>query len=71
MSETSTASPYLTTRELADILRTTPNAVRIMRHRGNAPRGFRRGRQVLYDRADVKAWLARKSEADRLSQRAA
>ncbi|NUQ95326.1 MAG: helix-turn-helix domain-containing protein [Streptomyces sp.] len=60
----------MTTKELADILRTTPNAVRIMRHRGDAPAGFRRGRQVLYERAVVKAWLARKSEADPLAQRA-
>ena len=71
MSETTTASPYMTTKELAEILRTTPNAVRIMRHRGDAPRGFRRGRSVLYPRAAVAAWLAAKEAADPLAQRAA
>lgn len=71
MSETSTASHLLTTKELADILRTTPNAVRILRHRGIGPKGFRRGRQVLYERTAVEAWLARKCATDRLAQRAA
>jgi excisionase family DNA binding protein len=71
MSETSTASPYMTTKELADILRTTPNAVRIMRHRGAAPQGFRSGRKVLFRRSVVQAWLAAKEAADTLAQRAA
>lgn len=70
-SGTSTASPYITTKELADILRTTPNAVRIMRHRGAAPAGFRRGRQVLFNRSVVQAWLAAQEAADALAQRAA
>ncbi|MCE7550871.1 helix-turn-helix domain-containing protein [Streptomyces thermodiastaticus] len=61
----------MTTKELADILRITPNAVRMMRHRGLGPRGFRRGRQVLYRRAVVEEWLAALEAADTLAQRAA
>lgn len=71
MSATSTASPFMTTKELASVLRTTPNAIRILRHRGLGPSGFRRGRQVLYRRAAVDAWLAAKEAADHLAQRAA
>lgn len=71
MSETITVSPYMTTKELAHILRTTPNAVRILRHRGIGPRGFRRGRQVLYRRTAVEEWLTAMEAADVLAQRAA
>ncbi|MFI6861800.1 helix-turn-helix transcriptional regulator [Streptomyces sp. NPDC050421] len=61
---------FITTNELATLLRTTPQAVRNMRHRGAAPRGFRRGRGVLYARADVDAWIASLLANDRLAQRA-
>ncbi|GGT43666.1 helix-turn-helix domain-containing protein [Streptomyces purpureus] len=71
MSETSTASPFMTTKELAAILHTTTNAVLIMRHRGQAPQGMRRGRQVLFRRTTVEAWLAACEAADELGQRAA
>lgn len=71
MSETRTASPYMTTRELADRLRKTPHAIRQMRHKGQGPRGVRVGRDVLYDRADVEAWLKAKTAGDHLAQRAA
>lgn len=71
MSETSPASPYLTTREVADLIRSTVPAVRQMRHRGTGPQGTRVGRGVLYDAADVRAWLKAKADADRVRQRAA
>ncbi|MER7813863.1 helix-turn-helix domain-containing protein [Streptomyces sp. NPDC096153] len=71
MSETSsTASHFMTTKELADRLRKTTNAVRIMRHRGQGPKGTRFGREVLYARADVARWEAAKTAEDRLAQRA-
>lgn len=70
MSETNTTSPFITTKELADILRMTPNAVRVARHRGQVPKGFRRGRNVLYRRTTVDAWLAALEEGDLLGQRA-
>jgi predicted DNA-binding transcriptional regulator AlpA len=70
MSETSTASPYITTKELARILRKSPEAVRMMRYRGEAPQGTRVGREVLYKRSVVEAWMAAKTAADPLAQRA-
>lgn len=71
MSETSTASPYMKTKELAAILHTTPNAIRVMRHRGQAPKAMRRGRELLFRRSVVEAWLKAREDADTLSQRAA
>lgn len=71
MSETNTASRYITTKQLATELHMTPNAVRIMRHRGGAPEGTRVGRNILYDRAAVEAWMAGRLAADPLAQRAA
>ncbi|MFI8294065.1 helix-turn-helix transcriptional regulator [Streptomyces sp. NPDC085614] len=68
---TTTAVPELmTTREVAEHIRKTPHAVRQMRHRGIGPRGTRVGRDTLYDRADVLAWLAARTSADPLAQRA-
>jgi predicted DNA-binding transcriptional regulator AlpA len=68
-SETNTASPLLKTKEVADILRKTPEAVRMMRHRGGGPRGTRVGRDVLYARAAVDAWLTAKADADQIARR--
>ncbi|ONI48674.1 DNA-binding protein [Streptomyces sp. IB2014 011-12] len=70
MSVTKTDSRFMTTKELAAELRMTPNAVRIMRHRGQAPAGMKVGKGVLYDRAVVKAWQAARFAADPLAQRA-
>lgn len=71
MSETSTASPYMTTKELAALIRKTPAAVRQMRSRGDGPIGVRVGRDVIYDRRMVTAWLQSRTDTDRLAQRAA
>jgi excisionase family DNA binding protein len=49
---------YMTTEELAQVLRTSPETIRYWRHLGNkGPRSFRVGRRVLYDRKDVLVWL--------------
>lgn len=61
----------MTTREVAALIRKTPHAVRQMRHRGIGPRGTKVGRDVLYPRAGVLAWLAAMEQADQLGQRAA
>lgn len=68
--ETSTASRFMTTKELAVLIRKSPEAVRQMRHRGDGPVGTRHGRDTLYDRAVVEKWLAAKTAADPLAQRA-
>jgi len=71
MSEQGNDSPFLKTKDLAVLLKTTTNAVHILRHRGRGPKGFRRGRNVLYRRTDVEAWLQAQEDADVLGQRAA
>lgn len=49
---------YMTTAEVAEILRTSPETVRWFRYVGKGPRSFKVGRRVLYERSDVEAWLA-------------
>lgn len=71
MSSEIADTPLMTTKELAKLLKTTPAAVRQMRYRGVAPKGFRRGRNTLYRRAEVMRWLAAMEAGDRLAQRAA
>ena len=49
---------YLTTAEVADLLRTPAETVRFWRHVGTGPRSFKMGRRVLYAREDVEAFIA-------------
>lgn len=50
---------YLTTQEVATILRTSPETVRYWRHLGNkGPASFKVGRRVLYAREDVEQFIA-------------
>lgn len=52
-------SEYLTTTEVADLLRTSPETVRYWRHVGDkGPRSFKVGRRVLYAREDVERFIA-------------
>jgi len=51
-------SEYLTTTELADELRTSPETCRYWRHIGKGPASFKVGRRVLYARTDVEAFIA-------------
>lgn len=50
-------STYMTTSEVADLLRTSPETVRYWRHIGKGPRSFKIGRKVLYDRDEVTGWV--------------
>lgn len=47
----------MTTAEVADLLRTSPESVRWWRHVGKGPASFKAGRRVLYERAAVEQWL--------------
>lgn len=47
---------WLTTVELAERLRTTPETVRYWRYVGKGPRSAKVGRRVLYDLNDVEAY---------------
>jgi len=47
---------YLTTNELAERLRTSPETIRYWRHTGRGPKSWKPGRKVLYELGDVIAW---------------
>lgn len=51
-------SQYMTTGEVAELLRTSPETVRFWRHVGKGPRSFKVGRRVLYERRDVEEFIA-------------
>ena len=53
---------YLTTDEVAEILRTPVESVRYWRHIKKGPKSFKVGRRVLYDVADVEAFIAEARE---------
>lgn len=55
---------YLTTEELALLLRTSPETCRYWRHIGKGPRSFKVGRRVLYARDDIEQFI-RKAQTDR------
>jgi len=67
-------TPYMTTDEVAELLRTSAATVRYWQHLGTGPKSFKVGRRRLYDRADVEAFVdaARSGEcalvADRRKQ---
>lgn len=47
----------LTTEELAELLRTSPETCRYWRHVGKGPKSFKVGRRVLYAREDVERFI--------------
>jgi excisionase family DNA binding protein len=49
---------YLTTDDVAELLRTSRETVRYWRHMGKGPRSFKVGRRVLYAKADVEAFVS-------------
>lgn len=54
----------LTTAEIAERVRAPQSTVRYWRHIGQGPRGVRVGRRVLYDEADVDAWIEEQYDND-------
>ena len=48
---------YMTTAEIAEVCRTSPDTVRYWRHIGKGPASFKVGRRVLYEVGVVEAWL--------------
>ncbi len=61
MTET---SKLLTGDEVAAVLRVSKRALAQMRYRGQAPRGFKVGAQIVYKLEDVEAWIEARREAD-------
>ncbi|MDO8308147.1 MAG: helix-turn-helix domain-containing protein [Actinomycetota bacterium] len=48
----------MTTAEVAVVCRTSAATLRYWRQVGRGPRCFKLGKRVLYETADVEAWLA-------------
>jgi predicted DNA-binding transcriptional regulator AlpA len=57
---------FINTVELAAMLRHSPETIRYWRWKGTGPKAIKVGRLVLYDRADVLAWI----ESERAKQAA-
>lgn len=53
---------YITTTELAKLLRAPEETCRYWRHVGKGPKSFKVGRRVLYAREDVEAFIAEARE---------
>lgn len=53
-----TSHRFITTTELAEMLRVPPETVRYWRHMGKGPKSFKIGRQVLYAVEDVEDFIA-------------
>lgn len=62
-------SPHLNVKQLAKRWHKTPQAIYSMRHRGDAPQGFKRGREVLFPLVQVEAFEAALMAADEPSNR--
>ncbi|TRW44124.1 helix-turn-helix transcriptional regulator [Georgenia yuyongxinii] len=61
-------TPMWTLDELCAKLHTTPATVHTWRKRGTAPKAYRIGRHLLFEEADIRAWLkSRATTADRTS----
>ncbi len=49
---------FLTTAEVAAIVRSPESTVRYWRHQGTGPLGLRVGGRFLYPKGNVRSWLA-------------
>ncbi|WAC93573.1 helix-turn-helix transcriptional regulator [Mycobacterium sp. Aquia_213] len=49
-------------REVAELMNVAVDTVYSMRHRGNGPVGWRRGKRLVFKRGDVEAFLAHERE---------
>jgi len=54
---------YLTTAEVAKLLRTPTETLRFWRHVKKGPASFRLGRRILYDIEDVERFVAEARQA--------
>ena len=62
-TQQTTASEWLTLRELAEWLKIPVGTLYNIRHRGDGPSGVRIGGQLRFRRTDVDAWLDRCADA--------
>lgn len=64
-------SQFLTAGELADLLHKPAGTLRNWRGQGYGPPSFKAGGTVLYDRAEVEAWIAGQKRAEEARRRSA
>lgn len=62
-----TEQRYMTTVEVAEMLRTPVETVRFWRHTGKGPKSFKVGRRVLYAADDLDAFIAQARGADEVA----
>jgi excisionase family DNA binding protein len=55
---------YLTTQEVADLLRLPVATLRAWRHRNVGPPAFRMGKHLRYDLAQVLLWVNQRQEEE-------
>ena len=55
--------PFLTTRDVADLLKVSEKTVRRLQRRGDLP-SFRVGSQVRFRRSDIEAWVDRQQKKE-------
>jgi predicted DNA-binding transcriptional regulator AlpA len=56
---------YLTTVEFAALIKKTPNAVLLMRHRGTAPPAYEVNGRLLWKRSEIITWIeSRREQSD-------
>jgi excisionase family DNA binding protein len=68
----SAPAEFLTSEQLAELLRVDPKTVKRWRSNGDGPPFIRLGeRRLIYSRADVDAWLAERRYAHRAAEAAA
>ena len=54
---------FMTTDEVADLLRVSINTVYFWRQRGVGPRGYKFGKSLRFRRAEVLEWAAAQAES--------
>ena len=62
-------TPMWTVEELSEKLHASPETVRSWRKNGTGPRAYKIGRHVLFEEADVRAWIEAHEIRDRSASR--
>jgi Helix-turn-helix domain len=62
---------YMTTEEVAGLIRTPESSLRYWRMVGKGPRWFKIGKRVVYDVDELQGWLARLHDGASIEELAA
>jgi Helix-turn-helix domain len=62
---------YMTTEEVAELIRTPESSLRYWRMVGKGPRWFKIGKRVVYDVNELQAWLSRLHDGATIDELAA